>query len=119
MLGDVLHRVGFVALSSAGGGVFAIAGVPDEHAATVATLVAACGVVAAGIAWFDSRVEKRLKAHEKAEFEKQDAKEKLEEERHRNLLAEIAHVKELLDIRSEPPSDEGASLQSKRGGDGG
>lgn len=99
MIAGTLSRVGLVALSS--GGVIAVAGIPTEHATTVATIGVGIGVVAAAIAWFDSRVEKRLKTHESAEFAKQDARDKLDAERHRGLLAEISHVKELIDLRGE------------------
>lgn len=79
----------------------AVAGVSDEHATTVATIGVGIGIVAAAIAWFDARIEKRLKAHELAEFAKQDARDKLDAERHRGLLSEISHVKDLIDLKGE------------------
>lgn len=100
MIADSAHRILFVTLSS-GGGALAVAGVPQEHATTAATIGVFIAVIAAAIAWFDSRVEKRLSAHEKAEFERIAARDKLEEERHRGLMNEIGHVKELIDLRGE------------------
>lgn len=107
-----LTRGGFVVATTAGGGALATVAVPADHAATIVVLVTAVGVVAAGIAWIDKRIESRLRRHEEGEAEKfatlqalntarYESRGLLEQERHDRLMAEITHVKERIDIRGE------------------
>lgn len=111
MIGDV-QRLVFVLASSASSGALAAIGSIDEHTSLLAAIVATVTVVAGGIAWLDRRMEKKIRDHERKEFEKDEqlktlnaqryeARRQFEEERHASILREIAHVKELIDLRSE------------------
>lgn len=117
MLPDA-SRLGFVALSSVGSGVLAVAsepaltGISEDHVALIASLVAFTTTVAGGLAWLDKRMERKIKAHEEAEFQKgeterkareelETVRAKLEAERHEGILRELGHVKELVDLRGE------------------
>lgn len=113
MLLASLDRVAFVMVSGASaGGVFAMVNGLDEHATLIASIVTAVTVIAGGLAWLDRRMEAKIQAHEKKEFEKDEslkemnreryeARRRFEEERHESILREIAHVRDMLDIKGE------------------
>lgn len=108
-----LDRVAFVMVSGAStGGVFAMVNGLDEHATLIASLVSAVVVIAGGLAWLDRRMDAKMQAHEKKEFDKDEitkemnreryeSRNRFEEERHRSILAEIAHVRDMLDLKAE------------------
>lgn len=90
---EVAEKVGTgVALASAG------VAVTTEQIGLLAILCAGGGTVVAVVAWFHAIVEKKLKAHEAVEFQREDQRAELEKERHSSLMREIAHVRELVGI---------------------
>ena len=103
----------FVMLSGASaGGVFATVTGLDDHATLIASMVTAVTVIAGGLAWLDRRMEAKIQAHERKEFEKDEAlkemnkeryeaRRRFEEERHESILREIAHVRDMLDVKGE------------------
>ena len=102
-----VQRLLFVLVPTVSTGVLAEAVVTppaggfDEHQFLLVGLVGLVGTVASGIAFYDRRVEKRLSEHEQKEFDKDEARDRLDEARHAHLLSEIAHVRELVDVRDQ------------------
>lgn len=70
----------------------ASSGIPGSHLNTIILLAGGIGAVAGGIAWVDHKIRQALVDHT-------DAEQKLDNERHAAVLAEIAHIRELLERR--------------------
>lgn len=72
--------------------------ITTEHITLLAILAAGISTVIGAVTWVEKKIEKKISSHESREFEKYEAREKLEAERHARIMAEIGHVKEMVDI---------------------
>lgn len=75
--------------------------VSGEVVTTLGILAAVVGTVIAILAFFDRRMKGQLTSHEKAEFERSDARDRLDAERNQRLHDELRHLRELINVRDE------------------
>jgi hypothetical protein len=76
-----------IAVNAAAGEVFG-----DEHLRLIVSLVATVGVVVAAVTWMRDQTEGQIKKHARED-----------RQRHRAVLQEIRHVRELLAIKLDAP----------------
>lgn len=88
----LIGSIGVIAISTAG--VFA-----QEHIALIIALVTMVGTVVATIAWFDSRIDKKISEHTTAERGWREADKKEAEVKHQILVERIRGLHELITRR--------------------
>ncbi len=88
-----MGRIAYVVASTLVGtpALAAVGGVPSEHVSTLGLLAGLVALVASGIAWVDSRVEKAIRTHATND-----------ELRHQAVLGELAHLREMIARKGRP-----------------
>lgn len=90
-----LGKLGLWVAGPVATGTLAVEVVTDEHVKLVALIAATVGVVVAVVAWVDRRITGHIRAHA--------ANDRL---RHRKVLSEIRHLRELLHVQFGLPKPE-------------